>query len=215
MSNNYWLDAWQQGKIAFHQSTINQFLLFYFNQLNIKSNSRILVPLCGKTSDMLWLHQQGHKITGVELSNIACRDFFIENDLSYKLTIDNKFKRYGNDNIELMCGDIFAFDDQCPFQMIYDRGALVAFPPIMRQEYVVLLTQLSMPGTILFLVAFESDCKPMCPPFPISYTEINDLFGHHFTIQQLKKQIVSEIPKNMLEHGCKKLFFSAYLFVRF
>ncbi len=32
---------------------------------------RVLVPLCGKTPDLLWLAEQGNEIVGVELSEIA------------------------------------------------------------------------------------------------------------------------------------------------
>ena len=44
----------------------------------------VLVPLCGKTADMVWLCEQEHTMVGCELSEVAAQDFFKENDIPYK-----------------------------------------------------------------------------------------------------------------------------------
>ncbi len=44
----------------------------------LAAGSRVLVPLCGKSVDLLWLVGQGCDVTGVELSEIAVRAFFAE-----------------------------------------------------------------------------------------------------------------------------------------
>lgn len=46
----------------------------------------MLVPLCGKSRDMLWLNGLGHPIDGFELSALAIEQFFSENQLTDTLS---------------------------------------------------------------------------------------------------------------------------------
>jgi len=43
----------------------------------------ILVPLCGKTVDMMYLSQYANKVIGVELVEEGIVQFFNENNLTY------------------------------------------------------------------------------------------------------------------------------------
>lgn len=52
------------------------------SSLDLAQGSRVFVPLCGKSLDMIWLAQQGHEVIGVELSPVAVEDFFRENGLN-------------------------------------------------------------------------------------------------------------------------------------
>jgi len=90
MNTEFWLENWQRNKIDFHQQEINNHLISFWQQLNVVPNCRIFVPLCGKSLDLLWLHQQGHSVLGIEISELAVNDFFVENGLNYsKLEQDN------------------------------------------------------------------------------------------------------------------------------
>ena len=46
----------------------------------------ILVTMCGKTLDLLWLCSRGHSVTGIELSSVAVDEFFKENSVPYTVT---------------------------------------------------------------------------------------------------------------------------------
>ena len=46
----------------------------------------ILVTMCGKSVDLLWLCSRGHSVTGVELSPIAVEQFFKENCVPHIVT---------------------------------------------------------------------------------------------------------------------------------
>lgn len=46
----------------------------------------VLVTLCGKTLDLLWLCEQGHEVTGVELVEVAAKEFFEENNVAYSVS---------------------------------------------------------------------------------------------------------------------------------
>ena len=82
MDLDFWHQRWQANLIGFHQNEINTHLLSYWPRLKLATGSRILVPLCGKSLDMLWLLEQGHPVVGIEISQIAVESFFEENRLS-------------------------------------------------------------------------------------------------------------------------------------
>src|SRR5690349_11362753 len=104
MEKEYWLSSWETGKIGFHLLHPNAGLVNFIDQLELQAESSILVPLCGKTQDMIWLSNRGFKVTGIELSEIACQNFFTENNLHFEKEIKGKFICYRSEKIELFCG---------------------------------------------------------------------------------------------------------------
>ena len=90
MEAHYWHQKWDEGKIGFHQPDVNKRLTAYWPRViqqdsapadsdSVHDSSCVFVPLCGKSLDMLWLHQQGYRILGVDLSATAAEAFFKEN----------------------------------------------------------------------------------------------------------------------------------------
>ena len=78
MSNQRWKAKWKADDIAFHQHKIHPHLIRFWPQLALPVGATVLVPLCGKSLDLGWLHQQGHRVIGVELSHIAIAAYFAE-----------------------------------------------------------------------------------------------------------------------------------------
>ena len=85
MEADFWHKKWEDKEIGFHQSDYNPDLLEFFTHTNASKRSNVLVPLCGKTKDMMWLYEQGYKVYGIELSPIAVMEFFQENNLLYNI----------------------------------------------------------------------------------------------------------------------------------
>ena len=71
MEANFWHQKWATNEINFHQSKPNPLLLKYFEALHCGRDSRIFVPLCGKSLDVDWLLSNGHRVAGAELSELA------------------------------------------------------------------------------------------------------------------------------------------------
>jgi thiopurine S-methyltransferase len=176
--------------------------------MKIAHSSHVLVPLCGKTMDLLWLANQNYNVIGVELSSIACEAFFIENKLSFNKKIVGNFTCYYNDNIKLYCGDFFELSSYIlpPISAVYDRAALIALPDEMRPRYVSHLTQLMALGSQIFLIVYDSADTIKGPPYPISFNEVKKLFKDQFQISELARLQKTDILNHLREKG----YHSAY-----
>lgn len=169
---DFWHSRWQNGQTGWHEADGNVSLQRYWPAL--ASGHRVLVPLCGKSADLLWLAKQGCHVVGVELSEIAARTFFEEAGLPFETNTVNGFKWFeGREaNIAIACGNYFEFTDS-PFDALYDRAALVALPAKKRQEYARHTASLLKPGAVHLLVTIEFDqAKVEGPPFSVMPDEV-------------------------------------------
>ena len=167
MDENFWIEKWKKGKIPFHVDEVSPYLMKYFSLLSDQKDllgvEHALVPLCGKTKDIIWLSDQGLKTTGVELSSQAIEQFFSENKLRFRNNINEKFDNYEclDKKIKMVLGNFFKLNskDIGPIDFIYDYKAYLAIPKEMRKQYVSKLNVfLSAHGHILLLVFdFESE----------------------------------------------------------
>src|SRR5262245_59121497 len=106
MDPQFWIDRWIEGNTPFHRETYHEKLLEYFPRFDPRAGQRVLVPLCGKSKDLLWLHGLGLKVHGVELSEKAVEAFFTENKLnSVTKTQDKNFIHYCQENLKISCGN--------------------------------------------------------------------------------------------------------------
>lgn len=166
-----WIERWQEGRIGWHEEAGNRNLQAHWQA----SGKRVLVPLCGKTLDLLWLEQQGNEVVGVELSEMAVLAFFAENGLRFE-QVDGSLPGYRavDRRLTLYCGDYFDFHEPA-CDAHYDRGALVALTPGLRARYAqhtsALLTETA--EQLVITVEYE---QSVCdgPPFSISEDEILD-----------------------------------------
>ena len=194
MQADFWHDRWDKQAIGFHQTEINRFLLKYWSHLKVANNSQVFVPLCGKSSDMLWLREQGHDVFGIELSGDAVKDFFIENKRQVNEIKHTVFQVSESDNIQLYQGDFFQLTNQdcAGVSAVYDRAALIALPKQMRQDYVNHLINIlpSIVPILLVTVEYEQD-KLSGPPFSVVEAEVHSLFQANYQIQKLE-EVVSD-----------------------
>jgi len=164
-----WLERWEEGRTGWHEGGGNASLRKHWSA----GNKRVLVPLCGKTTDLLWLEEQGNRVVGVELSGIAARAFFDENGIDY-VTRDAGLTVYeGTDRrITIYCGDFFEFD-VAGFDACYDRGALIALPPDLRPAYAAHLDSLLTTGASRLLITIDyDDTIAIGPPFSVPPDEV-------------------------------------------
>lgn len=175
MEKNFWLKRWQDNQIGFHQSSYHP-MLKQFGKFFKPGN--VLVPLCGKSLDMLYLASLNHKVIGVELSPIACRDFFKENGISYLETKLQDFILFESEYVTLWCGDFFNLPEDVWANTtgLYDRAALVALPKDIREKYAAEIVKRSKNiETLLISFEYPEDAIEG-PPFSVPEDEIKSIF---------------------------------------
>lgn len=190
MDTQFWINAWNEGRTAFHQQNFNDKLVKYFPHLLPKEGQKVLVPLCGKTKDLLWLSNLKLEVHGVELHEDAVKDFFEENKLSpIKKVQDQDFIHYAYENIVINSGNFFRMPTDASYDFVYDRASLVALPSSMRKDYANVIKQSIKKGGKCLLIVYEYDQSKMDgPPFSISTNEIHDLYEDEFIIKLIESE---------------------------
>jgi thiopurine S-methyltransferase len=205
---NFWLERWQKGQTGFHQSTVMPLLQKYWPQLSLQKDSQVLVPLCGKSLDMVWLAQQGFRVLGVELSPLAINAFFTENNLQATAYDSPEGRRHVAGRIEILCADILTLNAATLAQCtgVYDRAALVALPPDMRIRYVQhVYTQLPREYRGLLLTLDYSQELMDGPPFAVGDAEVQALFGAHSKARLISRRDILSNEPRFAQRGLTRL----------
>ncbi|MFT6629709.1 MAG: thiopurine S-methyltransferase [Flavobacteriales bacterium] len=190
MEQDFWQDRWDTDRTGFHQDGFNAHLLAHWPTLGVQSG-RVLVPLCGKTRDMLWLRDAGHHVVGVEWSQTAVEAFFAENELAVRRTVVGNHARYESDGIEIWCGDFMTLTPELVGEVnaVFDRASLVALPPRMRAAYADALSRLAGPGAPCLTVLLEyPDGSHDGPPFSVPESVVVALYDGRFDVKPLDRQ---------------------------
>ena len=178
MDAGFWHARWQNNELGFHMDSAHS-LLRQCLPAFLPVTGKVLVPLCGKSPDLRFL-AQAMPVIGAELSEIACDDFFSEQQLAYVKQLQGDFIRYQADNITLLQGDFFALTkpqvQDCT--LAYDRAALIALPPQMRRQYATHLCQLLPSGAKILLISLAyPQAEKQGPPFSVPEQEVRQLFA--------------------------------------
>ncbi|MDD5114588.1 MAG: thiopurine S-methyltransferase [Methylobacter sp.] len=208
MHQEFWHERWQQNQIGFHNEDINPHLQHYWPVLNIAPGSRVLVPLCGKSNDLLWLRAQGFEVIGIELSPLAVQAFFTENKLTATSVQQGKFTVSKADNLSIYCGDFFDLTaaDLAGINAVYDRASLVALPPDMRTAYATHMQELLESGTKTLLVAFDYPQHEMPgPPFSVQAPEVNALYSAWCKVELIHAEDILEREPRFRDKGVSRM----------
>ncbi|HVK85943.1 MAG TPA: thiopurine S-methyltransferase [Kofleriaceae bacterium] len=185
MEAEFWRGRWREGSIGFHEGAPNAYLTTYLGEL---PGTRVLVPLCGKTEDLAYLASHGREVIGIELVEDAVRTFFAEHAVEPEITRRGVLTQYTAGAVTIFAGDVFAVtrDDVGTIDAIYDRAALVALPPEMRERYVAHLGALAAAATPVLLVtlAYPQD-RMQGPPFSVPDAEVR---AHYDAVVQLEER---------------------------
>ena len=204
MHHSYWHQRWQEQQIGFHLDEINPYLSKYWPQLELPEQSRVFVPLCGKTHDLRYFHEHGYRVIGNELSTLAVQDFYTEQQLNASKTIislenndavQSEMTLWQSPEVDIICGDFFALtkDQVSDITAVYDRAALVALPPEMRDKYVQkMLSLLPEKVSMLLLTLDYDESEKQGPPFSVTEEEVHRLYEDHFDIECLEVADISE-----------------------
>lgn len=214
MERDFWLNKWQSGEIGFHQNKVMPLLQKYWPELETNAPAKVLVPLAGKTLDILWFAEQNYEVYAIELSEIAIQQFFDEHGLSPETEKNDQFTVYKSGNINFICGDIFTLKPGFfhQFQACYDRAALIALPDDMRNSYVKhVYNNLPTACKTLLLTIDYKQSEMQGPPFAVGDQAIDEMFADTYAIKTLDhRDILANEPK-FKERGLTSMFTNVYL----
>lgn len=216
MEPAFWHKRWADNQIGFHQAQVNPYLQTYWPALGLAQGSRVLVPLCGKSLDLAWLAGQGHQVLGVELSRRAVEDFFNDHGLVPQVTQQGVFEVWRSGDVELWCGDFFALTAQDVGDCVglYDRAAVIALPPVMRERYLTLLSRLLPDACKGLMVTLDYDQARLDgPPFSVADDEVRAGFAGWQVETLEEREIIQESPK-FEQAGITRLIERVYRLLR-
>lgn len=213
MDPDFWHQRWQENRIGFHQDRATPLLEKYWASLQLPAGSRVFVPLAGKSMDMAWLAAQGHRVLGIELSQLAIEQFFAEHGLAPE-TQDSQYGRhYRAGNIELIRGDIFGIDagslSDC--SAVFDRAALIALPQELRQRYAgEIYTKLPVGCRGLLITLEYPQHEKQGPPFSVPEDEVRALYNRDWTVTTLSRDDSLADQPGFVAEGITALHTTAY-----
>ncbi|HZW18107.1 MAG TPA: thiopurine S-methyltransferase [Luteimonas sp.] len=208
MDAGYWQRRWEEGRTGFHNDRVMPLLEQHWPSLGLAPDSRVLVPLCGKSLDMAWLAAQGFRVLGVELSPIAIAQFFEENGLSPDTRESPLGTHFSAGAIEIIRGDAFALDAAtlAGCAAVYDRAALIALPRPMRDRYVGELHARLPAGCRELLVTLEyPEGEKAGPPFAIDADEVRRLYARDWAIEQVERRDILASQPRFIDEGVTAL----------
>ncbi len=217
MQPDFWHERWRIGQIGFHQPSVDRHLKEHWPQLGLPANSRVFVPLCGKSLDLEWLRQRGHTMAGVDLSAVALESFCMERGiLAMRRTFD-AFDVYEAEDLRLYRGDFFALTPELlgGFAAIYDRAALISWTPEVRPAYVAHLSSLTRPGAQTLLITMEYPQEQMQgPPFSVNEDDVHRLYAPNHAIRTLSRHDILANEPRLRSRGLTQLHEICYRLTR-
>ncbi|MBU1619017.1 MAG: thiopurine S-methyltransferase [Gammaproteobacteria bacterium] len=187
MQSEFWLHCWQQQRTGFHQYEIHPLLPVVISQLSWDQSKAVFAPLSGKSLDLWWLARYG-KVIGAELSELACQQFYQQQNQSFSVSAQDDFQYFSHQSVDIWQGDYFALKPEqvADIGLIYDRAALIALPAQMRIDYVQQLKALCPGPVSLVLLSLEYPEHEMSgPPFSVTEQEVRQLFDFASSIELL------------------------------
>lgn len=213
MKAEFWLNKWQLNEIGFHQETTNEGLQEHWPSVAAPTDGSVLVPLCGKSLDMRWLAEQGHRVVGIELSSLACEAFFAGLGLEPRIDETGNLLRMTAGPYCLLQGDFFALTaaDIGHVDAFYDRAALVAMPPEMQPAYADQLLRLLPAGAAGMVNCLEYPSDLMeGPPFSIDEARLRQLLEPLCRVERCASKQVATLGTALQGRGVAELTETAY-----
>lgn len=217
LTPDFWIERWQQGDIGFHQPEGNDLLMRHWPSLGVAPGATVLVPLCGKSLDMVWLAAQGHRVVGVEVSPLAVDDFFREQGIEADTRSQGRFVVRSAGPITIWCGDVFDLPAEATREVaaVYDRAALVAFPRALQARYVRKLVEIVPVAAPILLVSLAYPVGQIPgPPFSTPLMNVAELFGETHDIGILETRDGLAQSPNLKTRGVTSLEETAYVIRR-
>ena len=211
MKQDFWSQRWAEGLTGFNQGEVNAYLKKYWPSLGLSAQARVLVPLCGKSCDLLWLRAQGHAVVGVEFVPQAVHEFFAENSIPYEPTSMGFRAMDDGPPLTFIVGDFLTLQAHQvgPFDAVYDRASIVALPAAMQEAFAGTLDALMSAGSRGLLLSFEyPPAERQGPPFSTDEACLRLRLAEHIELQPITR--VALAPEEVARFNVSWCFEAVY-----
>ena len=183
-----WHERWVTEQIGWHRPVYNDMMVKHWASIDAKPNGTVLVPLCGKSLDMVWLAERGHDVIGLEMVELAVETFFREQNLTPEKATGQQHTTYRSGPYTVYHGDALTLEaNTLHADAWYDRAAMIALPATARDGYVQQLRDQTSPGAVGLLITYAYPQEEMeGPPFSLPDEEVYRLFSDGFTVERLE-----------------------------
>jgi thiopurine S-methyltransferase len=211
VQDDFWEERWRRGQIGFHRAEAHPALARYWRRFDPPRGGRVLVPLCGKSLDLLWLRDAGCDVIGVESSAIAVEAFCLENGIPARRRTQGDFDVYEAPRLAIWRGDFLAVTaaEIGIAAAAYDRAALVAVAAGSRPDYARHTATLLAGGATLLLVTLEYGESELGaaprPPHSVDGAEVHRLYAPAFDVEELGREDVLAEEPHMRARGLTRL----------
>ena len=212
----YWQKRWQNSDTKLHLSLAHPDLVKHEDKL-LKENCRVLLPLCGKSVDLIYLAHKGHEVVGCDFSDAAIMQFFEEQAIEYSRsqhpTAPFEIFTSTDKNISIYKGDFFELNSFIvgKFDAVWDRDAFVAVSPSRRSQYADVLDDVIKEDGKYLLFSVEYEGYNPITPFCVTAQDLDDVFGRKFCFSVLETYETRELPF-LNKHGLPEANISLILF---
>ncbi|DAC68287.1 MAG TPA: thiopurine S-methyltransferase, partial [Candidatus Poseidoniales archaeon] len=164
-----WHERWVTEQIGWHRPVYNDMMVKHWASIGAKPYGTVLVPLCGKSLDMVWLAERGHNVIGLEMVELAVETFFRERNLTPEIATSQQHTTYRSGPYTVYHGDALALEaNTLQVDAWYDRAAMIALPATTRDGYVQQLRDQTSPGAVGLLITYAYPQEEMeGPPFSL------------------------------------------------
>lgn len=204
MELSYWQSRWRKNNIGWHMDQVYPPLKKYWPEIELQKRSTVLVPLCGKSLDIVWLMEQEYNVIGVEISALAIRELLQLLGGEFSKRQKGDFTVFSSQNVALWQGDFLKMESEFlpAIDAVYDKAALIALPPDKRKTYTGTVKNIISSHTKMLLNCFEYEQKEMKgPPFTVFREELDQHYGELFSINLLQKQSLFEQLQKFQSRG--------------
>ena len=194
LSMEFWHHRWETEQIGWHRHEFNDLMVKHWPSLGVSSNAEVLVPLCGKSLDMVWLAEQGHRVVGLEMVEHAVQSFFAERSIQPERVEEQAVVRYEHTPFTLLQGDLFKVEPgRVQADAWYDRAAMIALPDAVRSAYVEQLRNQTKPGAVGLLITYAYPQHEMeGPPFALHDEDVERFYADGFEVERLEHQTLED-----------------------
>lgn len=183
----FWEQKYQADEAGWNIKSATPAFLDILENPILAECKKILVLGCGFGYDAVAAAKKGFEVTAIDISSTAI--------LQAKKIADEE-----NVKINFILDDLFLFDENVKYDIIYDYVMYCAINPDKRKEYSEKVSSLLNTNGLFLSIFFPVENKIGGPPFGVDMNEVENLFGKNMELFLSTTEIRSIKPRAGREH---------------